>query len=267
MKKKDRDKRIDRNIEEISLNAFPAAFVDLYDGWVIRRTPNYPSRRINSVNVLTTSSGEGIHHKIDYCEAFFKERYSEIAFKMTNRETHNAMDILLASRGYLKVTPTNVMILNLDTDFEPNLNFQSKDIDMGTLTMSIEETLEPKWLEDYIAFKCLSEKECNALQACLGKISNPVLYLSVRDRDKWIGAGQAVVEAGYVGLFDIAVHEQYRCKGIGKAIMRTLLEKAKEMGAEIAYLQVVADNEAAKRLYGNLGFQELYQYWYRVKSF
>ncbi|WP_139132184.1 hypothetical protein [Fusibacter sp. 3D3] len=72
-------KRLNRNIEEVSLNAFPAEFVELYDGWVIRRSPNYPSRRINSVNLLTMPSDETLTYKIEHCETFFKKRYSELS--------------------------------------------------------------------------------------------------------------------------------------------------------------------------------------------
>jgi len=41
------------------------------------------------------------------------------------------------------------------------------------------------------------------------------------------------------------------------------LRKAWEMGARNAYLQVQADNVAARRLYAQFGFAERYQYWYR----
>ena len=254
--------KMNRNIEEISLNAFPAECVDLYDGWVIRRTPNYPSRRINSINILTMPSIETLSDKIAYCESFFKGRCSEITFKMSDMKPHATMDALLASKGYLKVTPTNVMVLNLKTVVN-----QSPNSNLKRLSFSLEQTLSHEWLEDYVKFKHLSEKEHRTLQTCLEKIANQVYYLSVRDKGRWVGAGQAVVEDGYVGLFDIAVHEDYRCKGVGRKIVETLVEKAKEKGVKIAYLQVVADNEPAKKLYKSLGFQDHYQYWYRVKSF
>ena len=45
--------------------------------------------------------------------------------------------------------------------------------------------------------------------------------------------------------------------------MQGLLRKAWEMGARNAYLQVQADNVAARRLYAQFGFAERYQYWYR----
>jgi ribosomal protein S18 acetylase RimI-like enzyme len=39
----------------------------------------------------------------------------------------------------------------------------------------------------------------------------------------------------------------------------------KAHGAQTAYLQVMLDNPAGLALYRDLGFKEIYKYWYRVK--
>ena len=58
-----------------------------------------------------------------------------------------------------------------------------------------------------------------------------------------------------------------RSAGAGEivALSSRTLEKAKEKGAIAGYLQVVDSNEAAKKLYKGLGFEDVYSYWYRVK--
>jgi N-acetylglutamate synthase len=56
----------------------------------------------------------------------------------------------------------------------------------------------------------------------------------------------------------------HRRRGYGHALVRGMLGWAAERGARHAYLQVVAANTPARRLYAGLGFREVYRYWYRI---
>lgn len=53
----------------------------------------------------------------------------------------------------------------------------------------------------------------------------------------------------------IALYQKYCGLGIGKIMLSTLLEKAKECGYEQAELEVVTTNEPAIHLYKSLGFE------------
>ncbi len=55
------------------------------------------------------------------------------------------------------------------------------------------------------------------------------------------------------GFLDIAVTAPHRGMGIGRALMNAVLSEAKGK-IEIVFLDVLADNEAAKMLYSSLGF-------------
>ena len=76
--------------------------------------------------------------------------------------------------------------------------------------------------------------------------------------------GMAVVERELAGLFDVVVHPESRRQGHGRALVESLLGRASEMGARRACLQVLKDNATARSLYARLGFEPLYEYWYRV---
>lgn len=54
----------------------------------------------------------------------------------------------------------------------------------------------------------------------------------------------------------IALYKDYCGCGIGKVMMKTLLDVAKTVGYEQAELEVVSDNKAAIALYKNLGFEK-----------
>ena len=83
---------------------------------------------------------------------------------------------------------------------------------------------------------------------------------------KIVGCGYGAMERGYVGLFDIVVKEEERNKGYGKEIVKAILKEAARRGTEKTYLQVMANNPAALRLYQKIGYKEIYRYWYRKKE-
>lgn len=53
---------------------------------------------------------------------------------------------------------------------------------------------------------------------------------------------------------NLALRPEFRAQGIGTALLRHALTEAKGLGARRATLEVRASNEAARRLYGRLGF-------------
>jgi ribosomal protein S18 acetylase RimI-like enzyme len=78
--------------------------------------------------------------------------------------------------------------------------------------------------------------------------------------------GAAALERGYMILFDIVTVAEFRNRGLARHVILSLLHWGKANGARHAFLQVMIDNATALHLYEKLGFREVYQYWYRVKS-
>lgn len=60
--------------------------------------------------------------------------------------------------------------------------------------------------------------------------------------------------ADEVHLLDLAVDPGARRRGIGRALLRAVLEDAERSGAALVVLEVRASNDAALALYGALGF-------------
>ncbi|RLE95884.1 MAG: ribosomal-protein-alanine N-acetyltransferase [Thermoprotei archaeon] len=56
-------------------------------------------------------------------------------------------------------------------------------------------------------------------------------------------------------VISLAVHPDYRRKGIGRALMEALLTRFKERGMQAARLEVRVSNTPAIRLYEKLGFR------------
>lgn len=79
----------------------------------------------------------------------------------------------------------------------------------------------------------------------------------------WLVALDGETVAGYVGsqtvlgetdMMNIAVHPDYRRKGIAQALVNALVDTLKSQGSRCLTLEVRASNEPAQKLYEKLGF-------------
>jgi ribosomal protein S18 acetylase RimI-like enzyme len=78
-----------------------------------------------------------------------------------------------------------------------------------------------------------------------------------------VGIGRVSVEGTWAGVTSVDVAPRARRRGIGSAVMGSLLGWAREQGATSSYLQVRAANPAALRLYDALGYVTHHPYCYR----
>jgi len=100
--------------------------------------------------------------------------------------------------------------------------------------------------------------------AMVRAIAWPAGFATLHEDGEAIGFGLAVLERGAVGFYDIVVSPRRRRSGHGRALTQALMHWGREACATSAYLQVREQNDAARRLYGDLGFEDLYRYHYRV---
>jgi len=86
-------------------------------------------------------------------------------------------------------------------------------------------------------------------------LSPDTLYLCVRTDE-----GQVIGYCGFLQSFDeaditnVAVHPDYRCRGIAYAMLNELMKRGRERDVHRYTLEVRVSNEQAVRLYDRLGF-------------
>ena len=82
----------------------------------------------------------------------------------------------------------------------------------------------------------------------------------------WLVAMEGGRVAGYVGsqtvldetdMMNIAVHPDYRRKGIAEALVTALIARLKEQGSTSLMLEVRASNKPARKLYEKMGFVQV----------
>jgi ribosomal protein S18 acetylase RimI-like enzyme len=242
-----------RTIEELSMNAWPALRTLHYDGWVLRCADGY-TKRANSVYPLYPSETD-LDEKIGFCESFNRDLDLSTVFKMTAASTPADLDTRLEEYGYHADAQTSVQLLNLNAE-------------KYEIPANVELTYEgtKAWHSAFARMNNVSPTHKVTHENILRAIQPDKCYASIRLDGDILGCGLGVAQAGYLGLFDIVINPDHRQQGYGTCLMQALLAWGQQCGAHTAYLQVMCNNEPALRLYEKLGFEEKYQYWYRIKA-
>ncbi|HUT21326.1 MAG TPA: GNAT family N-acetyltransferase [Anaerolineae bacterium] len=250
-------RRIRRQIEEASLNAWPALRQILYDGWILRFSEGY-TKRANSVNSLYESR-LGTEKKVRFAEKCYHDREMPAIFRITPFSTPHDLDPFLAQRGYVQLDPTRVMVLDLADSYAPAC----------VVSPEVKGELRQEGLDEWLALFAHLRNEQLASQQIHGAILHSIAgevqphLLDVQGATAACALG--VLEEDRLGLFDLFVDPAFRNQGCGTALTSHILHRAKQRRVRWVYLQVTEANEAAQGLYRRLGFRDLYGYWYRIR--
>jgi RimJ/RimL family protein N-acetyltransferase len=240
-------------IEELSMNAWPSIQTILLDGWIIRMANGY-TKRANSVNPLYLFNNN-LDEKIKYCENIYRKNNLPTVYKIIGCDEYEKIDQKLEQLNYEKVDVISVQICNdiAQKHYKPN------KIDVTT-------QFTDEWRNCfYHCSKIDNTKTIETIELMLKNIKGDIIAVHKKE-EEYIGCGYGIIEKDFIGIFDIIIREEYRRKGHGKEIVKTILAKAEEIGVGKAYLQVVNNNTIAKELYKKLGFKEIYKCWYRKKD-
>ena len=242
-----------RTIEEISLNAWPSLQQILYDGWILRFA-NGHTKRANSVNPVYKGT-ENVQEKIKRCREVYLSKNLATIFRITPLAHPENLDEILEALGFEKKDVSYVQVKDLEV-FQPQ----------PTSAIRFWTEFSQEWLANFAYLREIPLEEQESLKSILHNIASENCFSILIKDSQVVVCGLGVLENQYIGLFEIITAKDMQMKGYGRELILNILSWAKNKGATKAYLQVVASNEAALKLYSNLGFQEIYQYFYRTKS-
>jgi ribosomal protein S18 acetylase RimI-like enzyme len=218
------------------------------------RTPQHDVKRASSVNPFYGST-KPLDEKIARCEAMFADAGLSPIWRLTPFSKPDSLDAALEERGYLRFEPSLVQVARLTKPFvlpPEGIEFKS---------MILE-----RWLEvaGQMRGRTPEQVEAEFRRLHHGEVPGycTIAYLG----DEAVACGLVMKEQEFAGLFDVFVVEERRGQGIGTALSTQLLTTARRMGATVGWLSVLADNPPAIAAYRKLGFETLYEYWYRVKA-
>lgn len=240
-----------QTVEEISLNAWPSLQQILDDGWILRFA-NGHTKRANSVNPLYVGTKD-VYEKIKRCEQIYVDRNLQPIFKITPLASPD-LDEILANSGYEKKDVSSVQMMDLES-VTPQA--------AGSIQLWTEFSQD--WLNSFVHLGGVTIESQKSLTSMLRNIASKKCFAVLLKENQVVSCGLGVLEKQYIGLFEIITAETERRKGFGEELILNLLAWGKQNGAKKAYLQVVMNNQPAFNLYSKLGFQEVYQYFYRIK--
>lgn len=243
-----------KELEEISMNAWPSLQTFMYDGWILRFS-NGVTRRANSIVPIYESTKE-IEAKIEFCERLYANHKLPTIFKITSASTPANIDKVLEGNGYA---------IDAETSFQ-TINLYADSVIDSSCEISIDSSYSDYWLQCYMDFNNHDKDKFDIYKMLLEQIRTKKGLLLLRNNEKTVGCGLGVLEGEFVGLFDIVVSPEERGNGFGKAVVESLLNWGKREGATTGYLQVMLNNTPAINLYEKIGFREAYRYWYRRRN-
>jgi ribosomal protein S18 acetylase RimI-like enzyme len=244
-----------RRAELAGLNAASAPREAQVDGWLLRLSPGH-ARRSRCVNAVASGSLP-LDEILRRCRTAFDQAGLPLILRLTPFSQPADLAEQLEARGWRAFGPSEVWVLPALDGFDDDHGLQALSSAeyaalIGGLRGSDAAEIEghARRLEQasvrHQAFRLVSGGE---LLACGQVAIDP--------------ATDGSSEGGMAGLFDIFTPPSQRGRGHGRRLCAALLAMARRQGASSGYLQVAAENEAAKRLYAALGFLRAYDYHYR----
>jgi len=220
-------------LERAAFAAWPALATHDHGGWHLRWANGY-TKRANSANA-NGDAGD-----------------LTAVFRLPSFCTSPASDDALAARGYRFTDLSLVMAMPLVVGRESESDHRCE------------------WLPDAAAWLAAWDGMASGQQdnsrhhQILAAIEGECAFAIIRRNGRVACRGLGVITGGYLGLFDIETHPDFRRLGLARALCSDLMAWGAGRRATTAFLQVVADNGDAISLYEGLGFRQRYHYWYRV---
>jgi|GEM_PF-772386 len=254
-----------KQIEELSLQHWPALESEYMDGWKLRMANGYTKRAncVSTLNYIANKSSQSMFANIASCEYKYSALKQPTFFKITPF-SEPQLDELLEQLDYACVDPTLMLTLPLN-----ELAAQApivKDVLKEDVSITFDEHISLRWLEEYCQLSGVNVTNIPTMIDMIAAMPGQVILARCSINEEVVALAMAIVDGETVGIYDVITAGAYRNLGLCSYLLHSLLKQCKQHGASLSYLAVVECNEPAKSVYFKLGYQVAYQYWYRVKE-
>jgi ribosomal protein S18 acetylase RimI-like enzyme len=244
-----------QQLEELAVNAWPAAINQTIDGWRLRFHWGV-TRRANSVWPNQAGGQLTVTEKLALAEDFYARQGQPACFHICPAAQPDNLDDLLAQRGYTTSGHTYLQITTLS-------NLLSSIGYASVYPITLTPAFNSAWYAAYCQAEQVEPAAAPWRQKILQHIGPATAFALAFIKGEPAGVGLGVLERGWLGLFNLTTLPEFRRQGVAGALLYALARWGQSMQAERVYLQVMTDNQSALKLYARLGFETLYAYHYR----
>jgi GNAT superfamily N-acetyltransferase len=242
-------------VEDAGLNASAPPQQRWLDGWLVRFSPG-KAKRARCVNAVAPGR-LSMQEKFALCQQLFDEAKLPLIFRITPLTQPEKLDSWLDGHGLRVLEDTRVMVNDDLGKLTPEA------LPAGITLQRVGHTAFAQ-IVGQMRGSPLSQQQAHAQRLELSPVPFEGWVLRRTGESAVLACGQTAAEAEMVGLYDVFTAIQARNHGWSRKLCGQLLERARQRGARVGYLQVDASNLAARSVYRRLGFNDAYAYHYRT---
>ena len=162
---------------------------------------------------------------------------------------------MLDKRHYEIEHVTEVMTMQISDNICP----------VSDVPVQLDPKIRPEWIFSLFDLKEMTnEIHRQIVPSMYRAIPKRTIAAHIEAEGRYVATGLGILDRDYIGIYAIHVDPAYRRQHFARAICQNLLLQGQKQGARKAYLQVVQGNTPARKLYEQIGFTQLYTYWFRV---
>jgi GNAT superfamily N-acetyltransferase len=237
-----------RELETLSARSLPALERQSLAGWVLRASGGV-TRRVNSAWPRATSTLT-VDQLLRATTTWYGERHLPAVIQLS--PATEPPDLVAQLGGWTIAGETLVLE-------RPVRGTPHDDVSVSPLVS------EDWWsVATVTAPEHFAGAQEDAGRAVLQAISRQCGYAVAHVEGVAVAVGRAVVDNDAVGVFSMGTLPDHRGAGHGRHVLESLCAWAGDAGATTAWLQVAADNVAARRLYAD--FEPVYSYAYATRA-
>lgn len=250
-------------LERANLNAWPSARTLWNGDWCLRLTPGARSRRTNSVTCFNAKDASNVGQRVAWMLDLFERHNKRATFRWTPLFPNAVLETLLNAGWHTSAESIVMTKPAASVVPEPSPETHSQTHPGGEIVPKVVDCEFNDWVEKLALVDPSQTESLDALKMTLASVIPNSAKLLIEVEDGVPAATTfSVADGDYLGLMLVYVQAEQRRRGLAGTLLSAALEFGASYGANTAWLQVEADNEAAIALYSKAGFQERYRYIY-----